>query len=964
MHDEHHPVSYSPWWSSGIPAPAMLLPPLELTTGRTQQVEHDELQDELPRIIAAQQQQSMNESFPMNGTSAFDAEVPRSLPELWPSTESQDEEIDGITNGDEPLVPDLNGAGWSTHTSLQPHLPWATSSTSHQQLPEFREHYSDEEDELDDSGFEPPTGLLPPLSMTLSPIRIREAEQTDPIASPAVERSAQRVDMQRTPLRSRRDTVMQRSASFTSIRSLSMNMGLGTLPAVPGASNAPIPAASPYHTSNELSGSSVRLSGNGGGGGFPNVSTASHAGGSMLSPSIMLRSRSQLGGGAGQALDLAYPWWPRVGVQADLVRQRPPSFGAVHPEQIFHSSTDHAYPSMNSNGNGRGQPNQPSSPRAHDEGDLGPSAGYMQPPSPSLGPARKRARTRIDGVNELPGPSGPSPFAQQGKTAFQTITQASSEDDQQRRASVCQPLKENGSQQVPKPRRRLIIKWPDHTIKIAGGNGRPNAHRSHSHDDLEKHAHALSQRSRASSSRSYAPISATRSTAGTAETRQHCALTSLQRHQDIVYRSEGAAYGHQQTVAESNEGAAEVGAAGRSDMAEHNISSDGPQEIGPLSDLSLSSSTSNSRSMMEKAAEVLASLRTTGESPPTTDNGDEDATTGDKTQVNEGEEDCSTRLESSMQPSSSFEEGQGENVNHESPAPSSPLSPLSSDDEQEEQPSSSRQGVVTRSNGGSKRASSSAPPADTSTRTSFLVSEERRNFPSSMTFDDSYPLLYQRFYVPSSLPRRMRERIFGGSTAGSFDKEVKKEAVTGIKVPKRSMYKEPPSLLNLYAPRYIRGQGMIKEGLCPVCWESGEERFFKIKQSSYNYHMQYTHGISAVTGEPFAPPIAFRTVERPKKDIRPFEKETIKEGRCHVCHKFIAVENVKQTEIKVPDCQRNGKPLAGASGTFVENAFYQRVKAFTDAQGSEEMGETRRRLLLPEITSCDTQVIDRDSTSW
>ncbi|KAE8230600.1 hypothetical protein CF326_g4394 [Tilletia indica] len=935
MHDEHHPVSYAPWWSSVIPAPAMLLPPLELTTGRTQQVEHDELQDELPRIITAQQQQSMNESFPMNGTSAFDAEVPRSLPELWPSTESQDEEIDGIANGDESLVPELNGAGWSTHTSLQPHLPWATSSTSHQQLPEFHEHYSDEEDELDDSGFEPPTGLLPPLSMTLSPIRIREAEQTDPIASPAVERSAQRVDMQRTPLRSRRDTVMQRSASFTSIRSLSMNMGLGTLPAVPGGSNAPIPAASPYHTSNELSGSSVRLSGNGGGGGYPNVSTASHAGGSMLSPSIMLRSRSQLGGGAGQALDLAYPWWPRVGVQADLVRQRPPSFGAVHPEQIFHSSTDHAYPSMYSNGNGRGQPKQPSSPRAHDEGDLGPSAGYMQPPSPSLGPARKRARTRIDGVNELPGPSGPSPFAQQGKTAFQTITQASSEDAQQRRASACQPSKENVSQQVQKPRRRLIIKWPDHTIKIAGGNGRPNAHSSHSHADIEDHAHALSQRSRASSSRSYAPISATRSTAGTAETRQHCALTSLQRHQDVVSRSEGAAYGHQQTAAESNEGAAEVGAAGRSDMAEHNISSDGPQEIGPLSDLSLSSSTSNSRSMMEKAAEVLASLRTTGKSPSTSANGDEDAPGGQKTQEVAQDKERSARLESSMQPSSSFEEGQREDKNHGSPAPSSPLSPLSSEDEEEHQANSSIQGIVTRSMGGSRRDSSSDPAADTSTRTSFLVSEERRNFPTSMTFDDSYPLLYQRFYVPSSLPGRMRERIFGGSTAGSFDKEVKKEAVTGIKVPKRSMYKEPPSLLNLYAPRYIRGQGMIKEGLCPVCWESGEERFFKIKQSSYNYHMQYTHGISAVTGEPFAPPIAFRTVERPKKDIRPFEKETIKEGRCHVCHKFIAVENVKQTEIKVPDCHRKGKPLAGASGTFVENAFYQRVKAFTDAQGSE-----------------------------
>lgn len=85
--------------------------------------------------------------------------------------------------------------------------------------------------------------------------------------------------------------------------------------------------------------------------------------------------------------------------------------------------------------------------------------------------------------------------------------------------------------------------------------------------------------------------------------------------------------------------------------------------------------------------------------------------------------------------------------------------------------------------------------------------------------------------------------------------------------------------LNLYWPRFVRGNADDKCGLCPICAESkerggeGEQKWFKVrapslfsspcdhatdfapitrasqlKNSSYVYHMSYTHGLSNLTG--------------------------------------------------------------------------------------------------------------------
>ncbi|CAD6978821.1 unnamed protein product [Tilletia controversa] len=962
--------SYAPWYSSVVPAPSIFLPPLFLEARRTEQEARDELEGELSPSVPTSQQLRQPGTVTTSrriSTSSLDADVPRCLPELWSPAVSRAEGFESMANGgdgDETMLSqggltELNGGGgvsgngWSNHVSAQHQFSWR-SSTPRQQPVELRERMYDE-DEDDSSGFEPPTGLLPPPPLADTPIRIRDSEGEEYITSPAVDRTIQ----ERTPLRSRRDSLLQRSASFNSIRSLSASMGLSSLPpassSAAGGSNAMTADASPYHTLNEMSGSSVRL---GGSGGHANVSAVAVAGNSMLSPSVTMRHRAHAGIGNGHALELTspQPWWPRLGVQADMVRQRPPSFGAVHPAQV-HASTGHAYSNATQYSNGtslgpstsmqRIQLDQPStSPHAQEETDAGTATSYMQPPSPSLGPARKRARTKGDDYDGLPVPSGLSLFARHPhKVTHAPIERSNHAEHAQgmEAAPFDRSPNGHGSQSPINTRRRVVVRWNDRSTRTAADNGQRNAHASGGsrHDDHDDQRNVDSQRSQAGPSRSQVRVSATRSTAGPVEMRKHLPLPALLQEDDATGWSEGLVTaqtsGHDQNAIIGNAGAADAAILGGREAAEPNVSSDRAPEIGPMSDLSMSSSASNSRSMMEKAAEVLASLKTSGKSPSRTSDAAEDTSADEKPQD-------STQPESNLYTAKPAE-GQKRQEAHDnatSPAPSSPLSSLPSEDEGDE-PGPSRQGVAT-AQVPSSRASSNDLSADTSNRAAHLVSDQRRCFPASMPVDEAYPLLYQRYYVPSSLDPSLQERIFGGSTVRSFDREVKKEGTSGIHVPRKTMFKEPPSLLNLYAPRYIRGQGMTKEGLCPVCWESGQENFFKTKQSSYNYHMQYTHGISALTGEPFAPPIEFRTVDRPKRDVRLLEKEIVKEGRCHVCKKFVPIENVKQTEMKVPEimwwkhahsCHRMGKPLAGTSGTFVENAFYHRVKAYVDAHECE-----------------------------
>ena len=68
-------------------------------------------------------------------------------------------------------------------------------------------------------------------------------------------------------------------------------------------------------------------------------------------------------------------------------------------------------------------------------------------------------------------------------------------------------------------------------------------------------------------------------------------------------------------------------------------------------------------------------------------------------------------------------------------------------------------------------------------------------------------------------------------------------------IPSRPIKRHSPQ--DLYSPTVVRGGGYLKEGLCPLC---STPTWFKIKQSAYWYHMNFTHGISAMTGLPYEMP--------------------------------------------------------------------------------------------------------------
>ncbi|THH03405.1 hypothetical protein EW145_g6280 [Phellinidium pouzarii] len=115
----------------------------------------------------------------------------------------------------------------------------------------------------------------------------------------------------------------------------------------------------------------------------------------------------------------------------------------------------------------------------------------------------------------------------------------------------------------------------------------------------------------------------------------------------------------------------------------------------------------------------------------------------------------------------------------------------------------------------------------------------------------------------------------------------------------------PRSVEDLYTPRFVRGVGRDKAGLCPICYEpkarggAGKAEWLSMKFSAFNYHMQYAHGISPTTQLPFSPPIAFRRIDR--KANHKNEKLQLLEGQCHRCHDWMPVEGVKCVEAKLKE---------------------------------------------------------------
>ncbi|CAO3614849.1 unnamed protein product [Cunninghamella echinulata] len=85
-----------------------------------------------------------------------------------------------------------------------------------------------------------------------------------------------------------------------------------------------------------------------------------------------------------------------------------------------------------------------------------------------------------------------------------------------------------------------------------------------------------------------------------------------------------------------------------------------------------------------------------------------------------------------------------------------------------------------------------------------------------------------------------------------------------------------------YTPRWVRYTGQLKQGYCDSCRPNG--RWLQLKNSAYWYHKQFFHGISSVSGQPFAAPL--------EKRIN--QDTDVLEGLCHQCLQYVPICNSKR----------------------------------------------------------------------
>ena len=181
-------------------------------------------------------------------------------------------------------------------------------------------------------------------------------------------------------------------------------------------------------------------------------------------------------------------------------------------------------------------------------------------------------------------------------------------------------------------------------------------------------------------------------------------------------------------------------------------------------------------------------------------------------------------------------------------------------------------------------------------------------------------------------------------------------------------YNESITPFDLYTPRWVRGVGRDKEGLCPICFHEGQGqmqcqkndeaevhgdsedhdddentneeeiggsgdahiKWKRIKTSEYNYHLINQHGISPHTLLPFDPPTAYR--ERHATAAAKGQRSSFIQGKCHACKKFIDMQGKYVGPVKVPEiywwkharrCHKGKKGCSGngngENGVFLED---------------------------------------------